>query len=177
MSYKVRLGEFEGPLDLLLDLIEARKLSISAVSLAKITGDYVKHIRALKDFPREEVADFLVVASTLMLIKSRALLPSLELSKEEEADIMDLETRLRLLKRMRELGGNIKAGWLKNPLFSREAFQGMSFGFIEPANVGLADLEKALGALVRTFPKLRELPSKTMEKVISIEEKMVELVG
>jgi len=177
MSYKIKLGEFEGPLDLLLDLIEARKLSISSVSLAKITGDYVKHVGTLKDFPRGEVADFLVVASTLMLIKSRALLPGLELDAEEEGDIADLELRLKLLARVRELSQNIKSGWLSHPAFSRERFAGIKFGFIAPEGLKITDLERALAAIVKTFPKIAALPSVAIGKVISIEEKMVELVA
>ncbi|MDP3762497.1 MAG: segregation/condensation protein A [bacterium] len=177
MKYKIKLEQFEGPLDLLLDLIEARKLSVSAVSLAEITGDYVKHIRALKDFPRGEVADFLVVASTLMLIKSRALLPGLELDAEEEGDIADLELRLKLLARIRELSVNIKKGWLAHPAFSRERFAGIKFGFIAPEGLAASDLERALAAIVKTFPKISALPSVALGKVISIEEKMVELVA
>lgn len=174
--YKIKLEQFEGPLDLLLDLIEARKLSISTVSLAKITDDYAKHIRGLEDLPLEEVSDFLVVAATLMLIKSRSLLPGLELLEEEEKDIQDLERRLKILARIREFSKNIKTGWLAHPLYSREALQGFEFGFIEPKGVSINSLAKALEVLVQTFPKISELPSKTLEKVISIEEKMLELV-
>lgn len=174
--YRIKLGEFEGPLDLLLDLIEARKLSISTVSLAKITDEYIKYLKSLKDFPREEVADFLVVASTLMLIKSRSLLPGLELLEEEKKDIRDLELRLKLLSRLRELSKNIRETWLSNPAFSREAFQGFEFGFIEPRGLKVDDFAKSLGVLIQTFPKLKELPEKTLEKVISIEEKILELV-
>lgn len=177
MKFKIKLSGFEGPLDLLLDLIEARKLSISIVSLAAVTDDYIKHIKTLADFPRSEVADFLVVASTLMLIKSRSLLPTLELTEEETEGIYDLETRLKLISRLRELGGNIKETWLKRTMFSREAFLGMEFGFIEPKGVEAQTLHAGLKALVAGFPKIRELPSKTLEKVISIEEKMIELVA
>lgn len=176
MRYKIKLGEFEGPLDLLLDLIEAKKLSISTVSLAKITDEYITYLKSLKDFPKAEVAEFLVIASTLMLIKSKALLPTFELTEEEEEGIYDLEVRLKLLSRIRELSLNIKDAWGKNPMFSREAFQGLNFGFIEPKGVTIETLRLALENLLKSFPKLKELPEKTLEKVISIEEKMVELV-
>ncbi len=176
MKFNVKLSGFEGPLDLLLDLIEVQKLSISVVSLSAVTDEYIKHMRKLTDFPRAEAADFLVVASTLMLIKSRSLLPTLELTKEETEGIYDLETRLKLLQRLRELGLNIKEAWGLNQMFSREAFKGMDFGFIEPIGVSIGSLNLSLKNLVAGFPKLKELPSKTLEKVISIEEKMVELI-
>ena len=89
--YEFKTGGFEGPLELLLDLIDRRKLSINEVSLAGITDEYIAYIRALEKFKPEEVASFLVVASTLMLVKSRSLLPQLEISDEEEADIQELE--------------------------------------------------------------------------------------
>ena len=177
MSYKFTLTGFEGPLDVLLDMIEARKLSISSVSLANIADEYIKHIKSLADFPIEEVANFLVVASTLMLIKSRSLLPSLELDKEEEGDIRDLEERLKILARIRELSKNIKASWAYNPMFSREAMHGFDFGFIEPKGITHEGIFKSLENLIKSFPKIQSLPSKTLEKIVSIEEKMLELVG
>ena len=177
MSYQIKLEQFEGPLDFLLDLIESRKLSISTVSLAKITDDYIKYIKTLKDLPLDEVSNFIVVAATLMLIKSRSLLPEFELQEEEQKDIQDLERRLKLLARLRELSRNIKEAWLASPAFSREAFQGFEFGFIEPKGTGASELVLALKFLVASFPKIAQLPEKTLEKVISIEEKMLELVG
>ncbi|KKU03704.1 MAG: Segregation and condensation protein A [Candidatus Giovannonibacteria bacterium GW2011_GWA2_45_21] len=177
MTYSFKHGEFEGPLDVLLDLIEARRLSITAVSLGKITDEYVVYIKSLSEFPLGEVSNFLVVASTLMLIKSRSLLPGLELEEEEERDIKDLEYRLKLLARIRELAKNIKDGWMRHPMFSREALKGYEFGFIEPKGVTADSLFKSLENLVKSFPKVTELPEKTLEKVISIEEKMIELVG
>lgn len=177
MTYTFKHVEFEGPLDVLLDLIEARKLSITAVSLGKITDEYVAYIKSLSEFPLGEVSNFLVVASTLMLIKSRSLLPGLELMEEEERDIEDLEARLKLLAQIRELSRNIKDSWMRRPMFSREALKGYEFGFVEPKGVTADSLYKSLENLIKSFPKVMELPEKTLEKVISIEEKMIELVG
>lgn len=175
-NYKVKIADFEGPLDVLLDFIEARKLSINTVSLSQVTDDYVKYIKTLSNFPLAEVSNFLVIAATLMLIKSRSLLPNLELKEEEKEEIEDLETRLKILARIRELSGNIKKGWLKSPMFTREPLAGYEFGFIEPKGIEANTIYKAVEALISTFPKIAELPEKTIEKVISIEEKMIELV-
>ncbi|MEK9166287.1 MAG: segregation/condensation protein A [Patescibacteria group bacterium] len=177
MAHTFKVGEFEGPLHLLLELIEARKLSISAVSLASIADEYLAHIKRLGEFPKEEAAEFLVVASTLMLIKSRSLLPALELTEEEKEEMGDLEVRLQLLKRIRDLSGNIAAGWQKSPLFSREAFTGSDFGFIGPKGITAESLRSALSSLITAFPKIAELPERTIQKIISIEEKMSELLA
>ena len=83
-AYKVQLPIFEGPLDLLLDLIEQRKLLINDISLAKVTDDYLAHIKEQGNFSLPGAAHFILVASTLLLIRSRSLLPSLALAEEEE---------------------------------------------------------------------------------------------
>ncbi len=74
-AYQVKLPSFEGPLDLLLVLIEREELDITTVSLAAITGQYLESIRALERLDADTLADFLVVAAKLILIKSQALLP------------------------------------------------------------------------------------------------------
>ena len=101
----------------------------------------------------------------------------MELDAEEEGDIADLELRLKLLARIRELSQNIKRSWLSHPAFFRERFAGIEFGFIAPEGLKITDLERALAAIVKTFPKIATLPSVAIGKVISIEEKMVELVA
>jgi len=75
MPYQVRLTIFEGPLDLLLQLIESRELDITQVSLAMVTDQYLQYIQDLEVVRAEELAQFLVIAAQLLLIKSRLLLP------------------------------------------------------------------------------------------------------
>src|SRR3989344_9116880 len=94
-QFHVKTEVFEGPLDLLLSLIEKHKLHINDVSLSKVTDDYISYVNAQVDFPMGQAADFILVASTLVLIKSKSLLPTLDLSKEEQGDIADLERRLK----------------------------------------------------------------------------------
>ena len=98
VGYHVKTEQFEGPLDLLLSLIEKRKLFISDFSLSRVADDYISHIRTFERFPMNDVANFLLVASTLVLIKSKTLLPELDLTKEEETDIDDLKKRLALFE-------------------------------------------------------------------------------
>lgn len=89
-SYQVRLPVFEGPLDLLLHLIEREELDITAVSLAQVTGQYLAYLALMEKPPAEILADFLVVAAKLLLIKSRVLLPRPpEVLSPEEEDVGD----------------------------------------------------------------------------------------
>ena len=82
-DFKVKVGEFEGPMELLLNLIEEKKLHISQVSLATVADGFIDHLRLVDGENKKEIADFVLVASTLMLIKSLSLLPSLATTPEE----------------------------------------------------------------------------------------------
>lgn len=94
-SFQIKHPQFEGPLEVLLELIEKRKLFVNDISLASVTDDFIAHIQTKGMLPYQ-VAHFLAVAATLILIKARSLLPNLELSPDEEASISDLERRVAL---------------------------------------------------------------------------------
>lgn len=105
-SYQVRLPDFEGPLDLLLQLIEREKLDIEAVSLALVTDQFLDYVRHMEDVQAAQLADFLVVAVKLVWIKSRLLLPhgrpSMDDEEEEEDPAEALARQLREYKRFKE---------------------------------------------------------------------------
>src|SRR3989338_6266919 len=105
--YQVKLQAFEGPLDVLLNLIEERKLEITQVSLAEVTGHFIEYVER-EHIPPGIIAEFLAVVARLLLIKTKALLPFLTLSEEEEEELVDLETRLKLLARFREAGKHLR---------------------------------------------------------------------
>src|SRR4051812_32375972 len=104
MKFLVKHEQFEGPLDLLLSLIEKRKLFINDISLAKVADDFINHIKNFEQFPIGESANFILIASTLLLIKSKSLLPTLQLTEEEQGSIEDLETRLKIYQRIKDGG-------------------------------------------------------------------------
>lgn len=104
MSYKVLLTVFEGPLDLLLQLIQRRELDITQVSLALVTDQYLQYIRDLEVVEAEELTEFLVIAAQLLLIKSRMLLPlppSPPADDEEEDAGQSLVRRLEAYRRFK----------------------------------------------------------------------------
>lgn len=94
-AFTVKHEQFEGPLEVLLDLIERRKLFVNDISLAAVTDDFIHYIQSKGMLP-DQVAHFLAVAATLILIKARSLLPNLELTTEEKESITDLERRVAL---------------------------------------------------------------------------------
>jgi segregation and condensation protein A len=83
MSYTVRLETFEGPLDLLLHLIEKDEMDIQDISISTITAQYLTYLQTLRELDLEVTSDFLVMASTLLAIKARTLLPRPETSPGE----------------------------------------------------------------------------------------------
>ena len=107
-SYQVQLPVFEGPLDLLLHLIEREELDITKIALAQVTDQYLAYLAILKEVEPEVLTDFLVVAAKLLLIKSQALLPKPPASvlEEETEDIGDeLARQLRLYKQFKLAAG------------------------------------------------------------------------
>ncbi len=175
-SYSVKTEIFAGPLPLLLSLIEKRKLAINDVSLAKVADDFINHIKTLADLPKDEVANFILVASTLILIKSRSLLPTLEITEEESGNINDLERRLRLYKIAKDLGLTIKNIWGRKVSLFREEKR-----IFEPVFAPSKDLtpNSALTAaknVIAELPKKEFIPKAVVKKMISIEEMMDDLV-
>ncbi|MGW2337391.1 segregation/condensation protein A [Streptomyces sp. NPDC001685] len=97
--FKVRLANFEGPFDLLLQLISKHKLDVTEVALSKVTDEFMAHIRAMgPDWDLDETTEFLVVAATLLDLKAARLLPAAEV--EDEADLALLEARDLLFARL-----------------------------------------------------------------------------
>ena len=169
-SYTVKTGVFEGPLDILLELITERKLFVNDVSLAQVTDDFIKYLAEHEDYPLGESAEFIVVASTLMLIKSRSLLPTLKLTEEEEESIHDLEDRLALYARVKELSLGLKNIFGKKIIFEKTPSKHQFIFFSPDSKTDTANLLEALERVIESLPKKEVLSKVTVKKVISLEE-------
>src|SRR5512146_916182 len=101
-SFNIQTDAYQGPFDVLLDLIEERKLLVNDLALANITEAFIAHVRTQANFPVEETANFIQIAATLLLIKSKSLIPDLALTDEESADVEDLKLRLEAYEKVRE---------------------------------------------------------------------------
>ena len=110
--YTIDLPSFAGPLDLLLHLIERQELDITAISLVKVTEQYLEQIEQMKQNRMEELIDFLVVAARLVQIKSRALLPQMQVIIEGEEEEDPAEALLRQLREYKRFKQG--AVWLHN---------------------------------------------------------------
>lgn len=172
----IKLEQFEGPLALLVKLIDKAELDITQVSLAKVADQYVAHLKSLTYLDPEAMADFLVVASRLLLIKSKALLPYL-LPEEEEA-IEDLEEQLRMYKEFLEATKKIEtmvAGkkFMFVREFNRKAIVSNLHLFAPPARLTTVDMKTIFLSVIDNLkPTEAPLPEQTLQASVSIEEKI-----
>lgn len=171
-EYNVKLETFEGPLELLLDLIEKRKLFINEISLAAIADDYIAHLKSFEKLPVDFVSNFLIVASTLVLIKSKSLLPTLSLTPEETQDIHELEARLKEYQRIRELSVHVKNMFGGQIMFPKGQSRVREAVFAPSEEIKTQSIFDAIHDAIMRFPKKVALPKLMVKKVISLEEVM-----
>ncbi|MCL5094302.1 MAG: segregation/condensation protein A [Patescibacteria group bacterium] len=173
---KVSQEQFEGPLDLLLQLIEAEKLEITKISLAKITDEYINCLSKL-DERDYNIAEFLLIASKLIYLKSKVLLPQIANSEEEE-EIEDLERRLIEYKKYKEAAQAFntileerKRSYRRQGIFDLDLRN-----FSPPESVDINMLLEILKNTLSKMPKEEiEKGEKEIEKAVSVEEKVTEL--
>jgi len=176
MPYHIKTEKFEGPLDLLLELIEGEKMQITEFSLAHVADGYLDHIRSNENIQLENLAEFLAVASKLILIKSRALLPLLEFTEEEEEEIKDLAKQLEEYKKFKE--ASLKLGEIekrKKIAYSRESFSGVKSIFYPPENLNLYDLKKYFQFILNEIPLVEKLEQEIVSEVVTLEQKINDL--
>ena len=167
-SYQLRLPSFEGPLDVLLSLIEREQLEISDLSLVAVTDGFLTHIETLEDATPRLLADFLGVAARLLVLKSRALLPRPEEAEAVE-DVDDLAAQLREYQRMRNVVNGLSesqvALWRSYPRSAPPVARPTRMVFVLPP---VAHLGRALVRAIARQPV--EPESVVMKRVVSVTE-------
>ena len=165
----VKTPVYEGPLELLLELIEKRKLLINDISLAAVTDEYIARLNNSSELPVGETAEFVALAATLLLIKSRSLLPQLELSPDESRDIKELEYRLALYQIIKEATRGLSAQLGAPLLYEGNPPERQSF-FLPDQTITLDSLRAAANSLIQGFPQSLTLPKVAVKTIVSIEE-------
>ncbi|MEK7628398.1 MAG: ScpA family protein [Patescibacteria group bacterium] len=170
-EFMVRVGTFDGPLDLLLSLIEERKLYINEISLGSVTDSYLTHISSQEQVvPLGETAQFVLVAATLLLIKSRSLLPTLEISPEEAGAIKELEDRLRRYQLVKQGARLLERQWGTKPLRLPARARIVRIPVFTPYGIQLQALVDSLRALVTLLPTESFRETATVTPLVSLEE-------
>ena len=107
-KYSLKLENFEGPLDLLCHLVDKNKMDIYEVNISEITEQYIEYINTMQDMKLEVTSEFLVMASTLLYLKSKSLLPKVDIEGEEELTEEELIYRIIEYKKYKETSKKIK---------------------------------------------------------------------
>ena len=175
-GYTLQTQVFEGPLELLLALIEKRKLLINDIALSEVADDYLAYVEQHQEFPLAETARFVLVGSTLLLIKSKSLLPQLTLTSEEQESVEDLSHRLKLLDCYKRAAVALERSFGSTPLYARRRQQVAQPTFAPDAATQTTPLLAAMQEVLKHLPQSTQpLPRATVEKVVSIEEMMQSL--
>ncbi len=174
-EYKVKAGSFEGPLELLLSLIEEKRLFVNEISLAEVTNDYVSYIKSLSGVATDkhiaDVSYFILVAATLILIKSKSLLPNLSLTEDEEEKISDLENRLKLYKIIKNASIDINNNFGMKIIFMPNERIWNEPLFSPDPLITIGNISSSMADILNHIPKkIEKLPEVEVKKIINIDE-------
>lgn len=173
MGYKVTIEDFEGPLDLLLQLIQKKQLDISEISLSEVTDQFLEHLQAAEAAHPHELADFLDVASRLVYIKSRALLPFLEPEEEEGPP---LEEQLKLYREFHEASKKIEEMIeARRFMYARPKMKVTEVVFHPPEELKPFDLKQAMENVLDNLEPVIKLPQAIMQRTVSLQERMCDI--
>jgi segregation and condensation protein A len=167
--FTIQTDVYSGPLDLLIDLIERRKLLVNDISIASVTDDYLKYVASFEASPIREMADFIVLASTLLLLKSKSLLPVLELTEAEEESLDSLEHRLKYYQVFRRAAKVIETIFGKRRAYERRFVQESNPLFLPDARTTVASLGVAMREALDNLPKKPEKPKVQVKTVVTLE--------
>lgn len=181
MQYKVTIENFDGPLDLLLHLIKEDNIDIYDIKIEEITKQYLDYIRAMKELNLSVASEYLVLASELIEIKSKMLLP-----KKKELDEDDYEEdpreiliqRLLAYKQYKEVTSEFKNLEMTRKLVFTKEPVNLSYYAKEEENnenLGVSDLIEAFNALMKKKELEKPLATKITKKELSVTEKVFKI--
>ncbi len=174
-NFAIHTNVYDGPFELALELIEKRKLLVNDLALASITDDFIAHVRAQETFPVEETAHFIGIAATLILIKSKSLLPDMALTEEESEDVDELKQRLVIYKKARIASDELENIFYATPLISRGAHT-PEIIFSPSSDMSLETIAQALETALSSREKPKEvMPEARVRNTVSIRETMDKL--
>jgi len=177
-GYTVQTAVYEGPLDLLLDLIERAELDITTVSLASVTEQYLEYLHTLEEMQADEISAFLVIAAKLVQIKSEALLPRPPVREAGEEDVGALLVeQLKLYKRFKEIGKFLEEREAQHlRTFLRLAPPPKIEGKLDMSDITLADLIEAAKEVYSREVEKQALGTVISAPKVTIREK-IELIS
>lgn len=170
--FSIKTEHFEGPLELLIELVEKRKLLINNISLAEVTDEYIARVSEMQERSLPNTAQFITLAATLLLIKSKSLLPVLELTDEEETSIHDLEGRLRQYQIYRDIAQSLQAEFGSKTMYEPEYTPPREPLFLPDSFCTLDALTEAMERTITNLPKPIVRQTAAVKQTVSLEEMM-----
>ena len=181
MKYNIHLNVYDGPLDLLCDLISRQKIDIKDISISEITSQYLAYIDMLNEMDLEVASEFIIMASKLLEIKSRYLLYKQHHEEHEEDPRLELVGQLEEYKKFKEASLNMKdkVHYISDTFF-RAKEEVIVDNKIDLDEISIDAIRKILPIILKTkviegFDKTEELDIIVKKKVVSSEEKMEDL--
>lgn len=181
MKYNIHLNVYDGPLDLLCDLISRQKIDIKDISISEITSQYLAYIDMLNEMDLEVASEFIIMASKLLEIKSRYLLYKQHHEEHEEDPRLELVGQLEEYKKFKEASLNMKdkVHYISDTFF-RAKEEVIVDNKIDLDEISIDAIRKILPIILKTkviegFYKTEELDIIVKKKVVSSEEKMQDL--
>jgi len=179
MAYQVKLPVFEGPMELLLHLLDKNEVDIYDIPIALITKQYLEYLSIAEEIDLELTSEFLIMACTLLSIKAKMLLPKQKPALDEDCEVdprAELVEKILEYRLFKEMAGSFKERELaQSKLFCREVDEAGLLKQFPPTNplgsIDLSDLMAAYGNVLRKIEKKREVVSITREEV-TIQEKI-----
>ena len=171
-AYSIKTEHFEGPLELLIELVEKRKLLINNISLATVTDEYIARVSDMQEQSLPNTAQFITLAATLLLIKSKSLLPVLELTDEEETSIHDLEDRLRLYQIYRDISATVQNEFGSRMMYEPEYTPPREPLFLPDDFCTVPALIEAMERTITNLPKPVVKQTAKVRQTITLEEMM-----
>lgn len=175
LDFEIKTQVFEGPLELLIDLVEKRKLLINDISLAAVTDEYMATVAKMQELSLPNTVQFVQLAATLLLIKSKSLLPVLELTSEEEERMDDLEIRLKRYALFRDIAATLQEQFGKEISFERHYVPERTPLFVTDTYTTTEVLHQAISDVLHNLPREVKKPTVKVKTVVSIEEMIADL--
>lgn len=168
----IKLEQFEGPLSLLLQVIEQEELDITEVSLAKVTDQYIAILEAQDKIEPEELADFLLLAAKLLYIKSKVLAPDYFVTETRSES--DLEKQLKMYKEYIAASKNINGYWRsENNFYTRaKPFRLPAKKFIPPKHLTVSDMLAIINEVIADIAPIARLKTSKLDVTISIKDRI-----
>jgi segregation and condensation protein A len=174
--YQIKLERFSGPLDLLLQCVESENLAITDIALTEVADQYLKHLYTAESTSPGDMADFLVIAARLLLMKSKALLPESEGAEDENGT--SLTDQLKLYKEFVDATKRLESIIVQKRFqYAREKYFAFTTPVFQPPakDVEATFLRSLFEQTIVALEPFVRLPEKTLEKTVSIHDKVSEM--